>query len=246
MNIIGSIVILIIVIKLFSIILRKYKDWQYEKEQEERQREARRVAEAYQIEIREAEEKRQREIRRVEEERKRKKQEYIRNMINWLRSTESMNCDEELHRMYNVERFFNRFITAFRFLRITKVENIEWRDRKTMRPYIKIKIYNDRLILKYKPTGLETHAKIYYAENVNQEDINQIKSFFNGRVPISAGLRYQVLNRDNHTCQTCGRKSPEVVLHIDHIIPVSRGGPTTIDNLRVLCEECNLGRGDRF
>jgi len=35
-----------------------------------------------------------------------------------------------------------------------------------------------------------------------------------------------------------------VVLHIDHVLPVSRGGLATLENLRTLCEKCNLGRGN--
>jgi 5-methylcytosine-specific restriction endonuclease McrA len=62
---------------------------------------------------------------------------------------------------------------------------------------------------------------------------------------MKASLRYQILKRDNYTCQACGR-SPKtetgVKLHIDHIIPVSKGGKTEPDNLQTLCDLCNLGK----
>jgi len=64
---------------------------------------------------------------------------------------------------------------------------------------------------------------------------------------ISDKLRYQVLKRDNFKCCACGAspaKDPHVELHIDHIIPWSKGGETTIDNLQTLCSKCNLGKGD--
>ncbi len=65
---------------------------------------------------------------------------------------------------------------------------------------------------------------------------------------IPVGLRYQVLRRDRFRCVTCGR-SPAVdlacVLHVDHLIAFSRGGKTKFDNLRALCESCNIGKGDR-
>lgn len=63
---------------------------------------------------------------------------------------------------------------------------------------------------------------------------------------IPLGLRYYILKRDNFRCVTCGASpaiSLGVVLHIDHIHPWARGGPTVADNLRTLCEACNLGKG---
>lgn len=64
---------------------------------------------------------------------------------------------------------------------------------------------------------------------------------------ISDKLRYQVLKRDNFKCCACGAspaKDPSVELHIDHIIPWSKGGETVIDNLQTLCSKCNLGKGN--
>ena len=63
---------------------------------------------------------------------------------------------------------------------------------------------------------------------------------------IPAGLRQDVLQRDNFTCRHCGRSAPEFVMHIDHITPESKGGPTELDNLQVLCEDCNMGKGNRY
>lgn len=64
---------------------------------------------------------------------------------------------------------------------------------------------------------------------------------------VPAGLRYKVLKRDNFKCCACGAspaKDPSVDLHIDHIIPWSKGGETTLDNLQVLCSKCNLGKSN--
>ena len=64
---------------------------------------------------------------------------------------------------------------------------------------------------------------------------------------ISDKLRYQVLKRDNFKCCACGAspaKDPSVELHIDHIVPYSKGGETAIDNLQTLCSKCNLGKSD--
>ena len=64
---------------------------------------------------------------------------------------------------------------------------------------------------------------------------------------ISDKLRYQVLKRDNFKCCACGAspaKDPAVELHIDHIVPWSKGGETVLDNLQTLCSRCNIGKSD--
>lgn len=60
-------------------------------------------------------------------------------------------------------------------------------------------------------------------------------------------LRFRVLSRDSYKCQACGRSPATehgVTLHIDHVVPWSAGGPTTLPNLKTLCERCNLGKGN--
>ncbi len=54
-----------------------------------------------------------------------------------------------------------------------------------------------------------------------------------------------VLMRDGAKCQLCG-VTPQsgARLHIDHVIPWSKGGETVLENLRVLCEQCNIGRSN--
>ncbi len=58
----------------------------------------------------------------------------------------------------------------------------------------------------------------------------------------STRTRFEILKRDRFTCQYCGRTPPEVLLHVDHIVPVKEGGGDDPDNLRTACSECNLGK----
>lgn len=60
----------------------------------------------------------------------------------------------------------------------------------------------------------------------------------------SATKRFKILSIDGFTCQYCGRKPPSVELEIDHIIPVSSGGSSEINNLITACQECNRGKRD--
>jgi len=57
-------------------------------------------------------------------------------------------------------------------------------------------------------------------------------------------LRFRIFQRDNFTCQYCGRKPPEVELQIDHIYPRSKKGKSNPDNYITACKDCNLGKSD--
>lgn len=66
---------------------------------------------------------------------------------------------------------------------------------------------------------------------------------------VSDRLRFKILMRDGFTCKSCG-KSPMtemgVELHVDHILPWSKGGETVPENLVTKCKQCNLGKGNAF
>jgi 5-methylcytosine-specific restriction endonuclease McrA len=66
------------------------------------------------------------------------------------------------------------------------------------------------------------------------------------RKTIKPKLRFDILERDNHTCQACGATPHDgATLEIDHIQPFSKGGTDEPNNLQVLCRECNAGKGAR-
>lgn len=69
----------------------------------------------------------------------------------------------------------------------------------------------------------------------------------NQRKLMTKELRREIMIRDNYTCRHCGKYMPdEVGLHIDHIVPVSRGGKTVLSNLQVLCSKCNGNKSNRM
>jgi len=59
---------------------------------------------------------------------------------------------------------------------------------------------------------------------------------------VSNRLRYEVLRRDNFTCRYCGASAPDVVLEVDHVVPVSLGGTDHPRNLVAACVDCNSGK----
>lgn len=63
---------------------------------------------------------------------------------------------------------------------------------------------------------------------------------------VMPAIRWQVFQRDLWKCVACGRTSHDgAILHVDHIIPQSRGGANTLDNYQTLCDICNIGKGNR-
>lgn len=63
------------------------------------------------------------------------------------------------------------------------------------------------------------------------------------RKQLSKKIRFEVFKRDSFKCQYCGKSSPEVVLEVDHIDPVSKGGGDELTNLITSCFDCNRGKG---
>lgn len=64
---------------------------------------------------------------------------------------------------------------------------------------------------------------------------------------LSSSLRYDILKRDDFKCTICGRSAKDgIQLHVDHILPVAKGGKTVPENLRTLCNDCNLGKSDKY
>jgi hypothetical protein len=65
------------------------------------------------------------------------------------------------------------------------------------------------------------------------------------RSQLGKRIRFEIFDRDNFTCQYCGRMPPDVMLEVDHIIPVSKGGSNEPENLRTSCAACNRGKSDK-
>lgn len=60
---------------------------------------------------------------------------------------------------------------------------------------------------------------------------------------IPSNVRQAVLDRDDYLCRYCGRRSQ--TMEVDHIIPVSQGGASTLDNLVTACRKCNRRKAGR-
>ena len=116
----------------------------------------------------------------------------------------------------------------------------------------KQRIKNSKIPIKRSPGGRPMVSKkeldLWFSEQ---------KYFFKFKIPRGSSsysgkkymLRFRILERDGFRCQYCGRSPKDdnsVVLHIDHIFPVSKGGTDKESNLITSCKECNLGKKDKI
>ena len=125
------------------------------------------------------------------------------------------------------------------------------------KPDIKLKCY---IHVSYiSPKGRNKYFKTYSYDYYNLIELynyflesQTIKNSYqyhvkHERSKMSVSLRYDVLTRDNYRCVICGASAQEgAKLHVDHIIPVSKGGMTEMSNLQTLCDRCNLGKSNKI
>jgi hypothetical protein len=65
------------------------------------------------------------------------------------------------------------------------------------------------------------------------------------RKAVSKRTRFEVFKRDSFTCQYCGGAAPDVILQVDHIVPVAAGGSSGLTNLVTACVDCNSGKSSK-
>lgn len=95
----------------------------------------------------------------------------------------------------------------------------------------------NRFITDTKPSPVPQ----YYYVDKTQETFKVIS-----KRNITLSMRVKVFERDNYTCQMCGKTVKDgVKLEVDHIKPVSKGGSDDMSNLLTLCFDCNRGKSDK-
>lgn len=115
--------------------------------------------------------------------------------------------------------------------------------------------YFPKYVFEYVSSGgnASTHCDIVMdINNLNRfivflsDKIKFNKSAAGQRALMTSKLREHIKERDHFTCRICGisvEQEPHLLLEIDHIVPVSKGGLTTEENLQTLCWRCNRSKG---
>ena len=119
-------------------------------------------------------------------------------------------------------------------------------------------LYFPKYVFKYVSAGGNTGTEydvVMDLDNLERfilflsEQIKFKKSAAGQRSLMTAKLRQAIKERDHFTCKQCGvslEQEPHLLLEIDHIIPISKGGMTTEDNLQTLCWRCNRSKGNKI
>lgn len=153
-----------------------------------------------------------------------------------LRKNKYFNSKSKNNRVYNyelslgkrmkVEELPQRISLSIRVIYVSpKGRNTDFREKV---------IYEDK-IMEYC-THKITRKKYEYMEDVQVE-----------RGKMNESLRYDVFKRDGFKCCICGATAKEgAKLHVDHIIPVSKGGKMVMSNLQILCDRCNRGKSNKM
>ena len=98
------------------------------------------------------------------------------------------------------------------------------------------------LVFKGKAEQVEGSGKIVYA-NFNLPVVIRLRRYVKvpyKEIPLT---RRNLMYRDNFSCQYCGVKTTD--LTIDHVIPSSRGGVDSWENVVACCQKCNVKKGNR-
>jgi HNH endonuclease len=81
---------------------------------------------------------------------------------------------------------------------------------------------------------------------VSEEILSRAKEAAEQRIKVMPAMRWRVFQRDGWKCVACGRTSEDdVILHVDHIVPRSKGGKDELDNYQTLCHPCNIGKSNK-
>ena len=102
------------------------------------------------------------------------------------------------------------------------------------------------LLLKEKAELVEATAERLHAVCTSLPVPLVIRLVCYVRIPhpvVLSPTRKSVALRDNYTCQYCGAAPGRALLTLDHILPRSRGGQTTWENVVAACSPCNLKKG---
>lgn len=111
--------------------------------------------------------------------------------------------------------------------------------------------------LRSVPTGLSQFKDAVEKRTRLKWDVENISRLYDRvikaierhyRKPITYEELIRLLINSPLRCSnsSCGKAPPEVKLHIDHSIPASKGGDSKFENLKFLCEQCNLSKSNKL
>lgn len=161
---------------------------------------------------------------------------YIKLLPNNIRDEKTFKIKDTFEWLLNI---YNRYVykiyklKPFRYTRV--LVKLSYTSPQGKKSYEKKDTYSYEAVKKHYD-----HVKKMLETRNTRQNLIRIE-----RAKVTVKLRDEVMKRDNFKCQRCGTtKDDGVLLHVDHIKPISKGGKTELSNLQVLCDRCNLGKSD--
>ena len=101
------------------------------------------------------------------------------------------------------------------------------------------------LLSKQKATVIEQNGHVITSERLSFQSPSVIRLVYHIKRPrpVVKLTRKEILQRDDHTCQYCGKRGNDLTL--DHVMPRHRGGQHTWDNVVAACRACNHRKGGK-
>ena len=100
----------------------------------------------------------------------------------------------------------------------------------------------------YTDIGIYDQCREYLKELRKRTRLNnkaKANPYARRREWLPKAIRCQVAAKYKYKCRYCGRSAREVKTHVDHVVPLSRGGTDDIENLCLACVECNLKKSNK-
>lgn len=91
----------------------------------------------------------------------------------------------------------------------------------------------------------DSDGTYFWSSDFKFRDLHSLKTerLYNKDVKLWYKIRHQIFERDNYTCQYCGKRGGK--LEVDHVCPISKGGTNEFSNLVTACRRCNRQKKDK-
>ena len=187
---------------------------------------------------------------------------YENELLNYVRSNQ-MFFLEQIRKANENEKNYKQYCSEFSYIQKTQITNWNSTLKKhiedsivaasKLSPVCSINVTIENVYISPQGRNQYYDSRTFYQSEIIKtfSKIKEQKNFEakkqEERSKMSDSLRYDILKRDGFKCTICGATAQEgAKLHIDHIVPVSKGGKTTKSNLRTLCSRCNFGKSDKY
>ena len=151
--------------------------------------------------------------------------------------------DETVSNLQQLKRYVNKAIRTANESGNKRVSRYIFSEIPSLKMYYISPKGNSKTSFTVKLTPQKINELI---ENTNKILQKQENSGYQ-RAKLTPQIRDSILARDNWTCRICGNsvyKEPNLLLEVDHIVPLSKGGKTEPNNLQTLCWRCNRKKSD--